>query len=222
MISRAFLVIAAACAVCACKQGAPAGTLVGDYDVRGVLVENTCGQAALPTTNPLQFNVELREDQGVGYWVPSKMAQNTGSLSVDGAFRFAVSTTQQVSQTTQANNNLQPSDFRTLDPDFDLKKATCALTTMQTVTGALRRRLAADGGVVDTGNTADAAATATDDLTAEHLIVVSPTTGSDCNAVLTTFGGNFQNLPCQARYELTGKLIGAAASNSNAGASATP
>jgi hypothetical protein len=208
--------IATGCALCACQQGTPSGTLVGRYDVRGVLVENTCGQSGLPTSNPLQFSVELREDQGVGYWVPSKMSQNTGSLGADGSFRFAVSSTQQVAQTTQANNNLQPSDFRSLDPDFDLKKATCALTNMQTVSGTLRRRLTTDGGVIDTGNAADAAAT--DDLVAENVIAVSPTTGSDCNAVLVTYGGAFQNLPCQARYELSGKLISDSNNSSAAGA----
>lgn len=196
----------AACALCACKQGTPTGTLVGNYEVRGVLVENTCGQAGLPTNNPLRFTVELREDQGVGYWVPTKMSRNTGSVNADGSFRFTLSATRAVTQTGQPAN-LQPNDFVTLTPDFDLKqtKTNCALTTSQTVSGKLLRRLAADGGVVGTANMADGGPS--DDLTAEHLIAVNPTTGSDCNPVLAVYGGTFTALPCQARYVLSGTLV---------------
>jgi hypothetical protein len=197
----------------ACLQGSSPGTLVGKYAVRGVLVENTCGQSALPAVNPLTFVVELREDQGVGYWVPDKAPRNTGSLSQDGSFRFTVGQTQVISQGApgQATQNLQPSDFlASPDTNFDLKQTTCAVTTTQTIVGSLQRKQAADGGIVIS---AAPDGGALGDLIAESTIAVAPSAGSDCNSALAALGGNYVALPCQARYELQGQLATSGSAN---------
>jgi hypothetical protein len=73
------------------------------------------------------------------------------------------------------------------------------LTRKQVVEGTLGRRLL-DGAVDDT------AADAAEDLSAEHLIQVVPTSGSDCNGALAALGGAFLALPCEARYVLSGSL----------------
>src|SRR5690348_14651619 len=106
MRARSFLILGCCAAATACAAGSAAGTLVGQYNVTGVLVENTCGQTALPTTNPLSFAVEIREADGVGYWVPAKSSQNMGSVRDDGTFSFTISQSSVVSQST-AGDNLQ-------------------------------------------------------------------------------------------------------------------
>lgn len=185
-----------------CGAGTKSGALIGSYEVHAVLVENSCGQAALPTSNPLNFVVEIREDDGVAYWLPSESPQNTGTLSNLGAFRFSTSQTQVVEGDTSARD-LQPSDFQTGRGDFDLQAArVCALTMKQTVTGSLQRQL--NDGMVEVVESD--AGEASDDLNAEHLIQITPASGSDCTAALAALGGSFLALPCEARYSLSGTL----------------
>lgn len=194
----------------ACNQGTKPGSLVGSYAVHGVLVENTCGQSALPTVNPLDFVVELRTDSGVAYWMPDKASSSSGTLSENGSFRFTMSDTQVV-QGGPNMRQLEPSDFLSAEPDFDLKPQQsrgCALTRKQTVSGTVVRRIQ-DGVVNETG--ADAAVASglageNADLSAEHVIEVTPAAGSDCNAAVAALGGAFLALPCEARYVLSGSL----------------
>jgi hypothetical protein len=199
--------------LCACNQGTKPGALVGSYAVHGVLAENTCGQSALPTANPLDFVVELRTDIGIAYWLPDKAASTSGTFNDAGGFRFTMSDTQVV-QGSAGPRQEEPSDFLSTEPDFDLKQRqtrACALTRKQTVSGKVMRRI--EDGVVnetpastDRDAAVDEALNAGDDLSAEHLIEVAPSTGSDCNAALAALGGAFLALPCQARYLLSGSL----------------
>lgn len=209
MRARSFLILSCSAVVTACAAGSAAGTLVGQYNVTGVLVENTCGQTALPTTNPLTFAVEIREADGVGYWVPAKSSQNMGSVRDDGTFSFTVSQSSVVSQST-AGDNLQPSDFVGAQPDFDLQKRSCVVSTQQSVTGTLHRRIAADGGVAY-AQKSDAGGD--DDLDGENTITVTPAPGSDCTMALAALGGPWLALPCDARYDLSGTLSSAKATN---------
>jgi len=183
----------------ACAQGGAPGTLVGKYAVRGVLTENTCGSGLSPV-NPLTFDVQLRHDDGVGYWTQGKNAANTGTLQADGSFRFTTSQTQVVSQGSP-QQNLQPSDFvRSPDSNFDLAQgAGCALTVTETITGTLRRWNHLEGAVVP-------AAESGDDMSGSDTITVAPSSGSNCDATLAAYGGNFAALPCQVHYTLRGTL----------------
>lgn len=214
-------------ALCACGKGAKPGDLVGSYTVHGVLVENSCGQSALPTSSSLDFVVEIRVDSGVAYWMPAKASQSAGTLSLGGDFRFTMSETQVVKQTTM--RQLEPGDFANAaaNPDFDLQQnRACALTRKQTVLGNLARRI--EEGLItktassklspDAGDDADSNSIATgDDLDAEHVIEVAPTSGSDCNVALAALGGTYSALPCTARYLLSGELDTSAALTSAAG-----
>lgn len=185
----------------ACAQGESSGDLVGRYAVHGVLVENTCGQG-LPTANPLDFQVEIREAEGIGYWVQGKSSRTSGTLSDARAFRFTASQTAVLKAPMQTL--AEPTDFLTNDPDRDLKQQRgCAVTTKETITGNLQRWRAADGSI-SSGLVADAGSD--DDLSAEHVIEVSPSSGSDCDSVLVAYGGTYNALPCEARYQLNGAL----------------
>jgi hypothetical protein len=178
---------------------------VGSYSVHGVLVENSCGQLALPTASPLDFVVEIRQDAGLAYWTPNNSPQNAGSLSSAGMFRFTMSQTQVVNDDT-TTQSLEPADFQNGRGDFDLTgKRVCALTMKQTVLGSLKRRLK-NGAVESAGGATDAGEANAQDLVAEHVIELTPTSGSDCTRALMALGGTYRVLPCEARYDLTGTL----------------
>jgi hypothetical protein len=198
--------------LCACNQGTKPGALVGSYAIHGVLVENTCGQTALPTANPLDFVVELRTDSGVAYWMPDKATPASGTLTESGTFRFSMSETQLVGPAPGMRQD-EPSDFLSTEPDFDLRRQqarACALTRKQTVSGKVARRV--EDGVVnetprsDSGAASDESESADVDLSAEHLIQVTPSPGSSCEGALAALGGAFIALPCEARYVLNGSL----------------
>jgi hypothetical protein len=204
-------------ALSACNQGTSAGTLVGRYAVHAVLVENTCG-SGLPAQGTLDFQVELREQDGVGYWSPAKGSRNSGSLSEAGTFRFSASRTTVITQSMPAQ--LQPGDFVSLDPDRDLKQQRgCAVTTDETISGNLQRWRKTDGSVTASALAADASST--DDLSAEHAISVAPSSGSDCDPALAAYGGKYNALPCKARYQMRGSLDTTGSGTARAGASAT-
>jgi hypothetical protein len=209
--------LAIATLVGACNESTPSGTLVGFYAVQGVLTENSCGQSALPAASPLKFDVQIREDDGVGYWRQAKQGDSTGSLNARGEFRFSVSQTKVLSSGQMGQGQLQPNNFITLMPDPDLQQPrTCAITIRETVSGSLRRRNAADGGAVVEVSGVDAAASSTeDDLSADHIIDVAPSAGSDCNMALMALGGSYLALPCDARYTLRGTLLATNAADTN-------
>jgi hypothetical protein len=218
MSSRSFAGLAALletslvlASLCACTPGTKPGALVGRYAVHGVLVENSCGQSALAASSSLDFVVEIRVDSGVAYWNPVKATPSSGTLTTSGDFRFTMSETQVVSS---GMRQLEPGDFAnaSANPDFDLQRSrACALTRKQTVKGNLGRRIE-DGVVTDTSaskRSSDAGygdADGDDDLDAEHVIEVAPTSGSDCNVALAALGGPYLTLPCEARYLLSGNL----------------
>ena len=217
--STATLVLLAAASggltLAACSQGTRPGNLVGRYAVHAVLVENSCG-GGLPATTPLDFQVEVREQDGVAFWVPTKAARNSGSLGSDGAFRFSVSQTTVVSQAKPAQ--LEPRDFLSTDPDRDLKQPrACAVTTKETVSGNLQRWRKADGSVTLSAMASDASSM--DDLSAEHRIEVAPSSGPDCDSALAAFGGKYNALPCEARYQLRG-ILDTTGTTTRAGANA--
>jgi len=196
------LVVAAALAAIGCRPPPePVGALVGVYAIDGALTENTCGQMAFPTKDPLRFEVIIRQLDQVGYWQIEKRPAKAGELEEDGAFRFTNESTSLVSSMRGANNELEPEDFLSLEPDFDLKTTTCSLKVREVIEGTLARSLDEVDGGLDLPDS-----DAKHDLSGDNTIEVSPTADSDCSASLAVRGGMFQNLPCSAHYSLRGKL----------------
>ena len=177
-----------------------AGELVGTYAISGALEENTCGQGALPTQNPLEFNVSIRDDNGTGTWTLEKQAARSGTLQVNGEFRFESEFALAVGQQAQPRKILEPGDFLSGDPDLDLKKTNCTLVTKESMVGKLHRNLQSfDGGTGDAGME-------TADLTGKNTIEVQPAAGSDCSFQLASQGGTYLALPCSAHYTIEGTL----------------
>jgi hypothetical protein len=205
---RAVLASLGLCAVAAVSCQPPggdgAGDLVGVYAVQGALIENTCGQMALPAVDPLKFEVEIRQNDRVGYWQVAKKPQQSGEMEDDNTFHFSAVTTSLVSSMRTARNDLEPGDFINLTPDFDLKTTSCSMRIEETIAGSLARRfVTADDGEpqLEAGDTKPK-----HDLSGDNTIEVAPTADSDCSASLATHGGPFANLPCTAHYALSGDL----------------
>jgi hypothetical protein len=180
------------------------GEMVGVYAINGALVQNTCGQSALPAVDPLKFEVEIRQNDRVGYWQTDKQPQRAGELDEDGTFLFTGEQTSLVSSMRTPRNDLEPTNFVSLTPDFDLKTTNCAMRVKETIEGSLARRvILVDGGdlQIDDSNPG-----AKHDLTGDNTIEVSATPESDCSASLAAYGGPFSNLPCMAHYVLSGEL----------------
>ena len=176
------------------------GELVGVYSISGALIDNSCGQTALPTENPLDFEVAIRLDDSVGYWQIDKQPAQPGELEDDGSFRFKHEETKLVSR-MRSVRDLEPQDFNSQDPDFDLKTSTCVMKVTEVIEGTLAVKLTdlADGGMGDSKNKTD--------LKGDNTIQVEPTSDSDCSAWLAALGGTFNNLPCSAHYKLKGELL---------------
>jgi hypothetical protein len=210
-VTVALVIALAVACICGCqRRGQPiVGDLVGVYAIDGVLIENTCGTAALQTIDPLRFEVAVRQSGPVGFWEIEKRPAQAGSLDEQGEFLFRVEQTSLVGQQTTARNDLEPGDFASLAPDFDLQTKKCLMTMRETIEGKLTRSLL--GNPFDAGADIDAGDTeSTDkskyDLVGENSIEVSATPDSDCSPSLAALGGPFRALPCGARYSLQGKL----------------
>jgi hypothetical protein len=208
-------VVLLASALCgaACTKGTPSGVLVGKYAVKGSLIDNTCGQAALPASNPLNYVVSLRDNNGTATWAPDKSSAAGGSLSGSGSFNFETQLTRDMGTTVQANTNLQTGDLLTPGSDPDLIKRHCIMVTIDTLAGVIHKRLAdpswdaGDGAQLgDASTTTSTAASTTADLTGDETVQVMAATGADCTAALAIAGGPYTVLPCGLHYRLEGTL----------------
>lgn len=198
-------VVLASLAAVSCVPSKPeaSGDMVGVYAINGALVSNTCGQSALPAVDPLKFEVEIRQNDRVGYWQTDKQPQRSGELDEDGSFLFIGEQTSLVSS-MRGGRDLEPGDFVSLTPDFDLKTTNCSMRVKETIEGSVARRIVAvDGGEPEID---DANPDSKHDLTGDNTIEVSPTPDSDCSKSLAAYGGPFANLPCMAHYVLSGEL----------------
>jgi hypothetical protein len=182
-------------------QSSATGELIGVYSISGALIDNSCGQVALPAANPLRFEVEIRRENSVGFWQIEKRAAQPGEVEDDGSFRFKNEQTSLVSSMRTVRNDLEPQDFNSLDPDFDLRTTTCTMKVSEVIEGTLERSFLdlLDGGVGDSKNKTD--------LSGDNTISIEPTANSNCSGLLAALGGSFANLPCAAHYKLKGELL---------------
>lgn len=191
-------------ALAGCEAPERPGELVGRYQVMGALMRNDCGADALPALDPLNFDVEIRDNQGVGLWYFGSPPAISGSLEADGTFRFQFG--QQVQVTAPGTRTMtepeEPSDFWEAEPGVEVNEAGCHMRIVETVDGRLHRDLREAADVELDGSEASES-----DLTAVNLIEVSAAAGSDCHASLAEHGGVFRALPCAAEYQLAGTLI---------------
>jgi hypothetical protein len=193
-------------AAMACAAPEPPGKLVGAYHIQGKLLENTCGTAALPASDTLSFDVEIRQDeQGRGIWRLAMPPATFGSLALDGSFVFELEHNYRVGMSQDPIERLSELDPEALaNPELVERldeagmQQPCTLVVVHRIEGTLYDVQDDDAGVNDAGAEAD--------LLGENEISIRAAQGSVCTAVLTTYGGPFDDLPCSARYALEGEL----------------
>jgi hypothetical protein len=179
----------------ACEPEEPPGELIGTYDIVGHLEDNTCGSTAMPAVNPLLFEAQIRDDDGVGVWIPPKgSAMVLGSISADGKFSFRQEIQFEVEQDTEPDYL----SYDEIDPGGGA--STCVLTQAEIIQGnVLRHDLEGpgDAGGMDLPDDGP-------ELNGTNTIDVSAASGSDCSPSTSAGGGPFLALPCRIYYTLEG------------------
>jgi hypothetical protein len=192
------------------------GELVGAYRIDGALLENSCGSSAVPAADPLRFNVEIRKQNGSGFWLVSSPPGHLGSLADDGDFSFQNQATYDVGPEARRPVELlvEMDIERLADPEAARQQGEdrtqpCRLAVTERIAGTLLRDNLADH---DGGADSSAAEREDDgregsaDLIGDNEIAIR-VAGGDCRASLADNGGPFEQLPCEVRYELEGELI---------------
>jgi hypothetical protein len=191
----------------------PAGDLVGAYRIRGDLLENSCGSAAVPAADPLNFNVQIRTENGAGLWLAAAPPPQPGSLSNDGDFRFERQAVYEVGERKPVELLVEMDIERLSDPEAaqqlgDDSGRPCQLIVAERVAGTLLRdSLENADDEADDEADEERAASSGADLIGENEIEMRVAAGSDCSPSLEQNGGPFERLPCTVRYDLEGELI---------------
>lgn len=167
----------------ACTPEYP-GETAGTFTVTGRLEENTCGSDAVPTADPLVFDVELRREDGQAWWRRPDAPLVDGTVDSDGVYRFRF---QQI--------------ITVLEPDAG--QPGCALEQSDQVEVSLPE-IAGDAGTTDAETTTTDAGAPPSTLEGQQHVEMAPTAGSDCQSILATAGGPFHTLPCTIVYTLEG------------------
>ena len=191
------------CLSLSCEQGKVRGTQIGTYHVQGSLLENTCGDTALPAEASLDFQVEIRRlGPKSGLWILGGPPGTEGTLTEEGAFVFVrTSAYAAVAPETQADviRREEPADYLSGAVLSETPNPGCAFSVEERVEGSVVLD-AADAGALDGGSLAPA-------LTATNKITVVPTLGSDCRAALAENGGPFYAFPCFSKYMLSAERL---------------
>jgi hypothetical protein len=171
----------------------PEGELVGQFEVVGVMVEQSCG-AGIPAEDPLELSFEVRlEDNGRAFYRLTTGATFAGT-EADGRYTFQVSQTWTV---------LEPDPFRGF--------AGCSVTQRDVLSMTIEEPSAEpmmDGGVAENEDGGELVADPTlVTLTGWQSTDIIPLAGSDCRPAVAALGGSFLALPCRVEYVLTGNGI---------------
>jgi hypothetical protein len=182
----------------ACVAVPPPGDLVGTYAVTGTLLENSCGEQALPAVDPMTFRVELREDPelGRGYWLVAPPAR-AGTINDSGAFSFEIERSYVLSETRPPEIEITADPELAIDPEqIDRQRqlpGDCVLFVNEAVAGNVAR----DSGASPTPEESELSGT-TD-------VEVRTDRAPACDGLLVAGGGPWESLPCRVRYSLSGE-----------------
>jgi len=188
------------------------GELIGQFEVVGLMVEQSCG-VAIPAQDPLNLAFELRlEENGRAFYRQPSGATFAGTGS-DGEYTFKVSNSWMVVQPDRFRGfigcSVTQRDIFTfiieepeVDPETDAgvdEEETDAGLDMEEVDGGIDME-ETDGGEAAIDPTLVK-------LTGSQSTDITPLTGSDCRPAVAALGGPFLALPCRVEYVLTGNGI---------------
>jgi hypothetical protein len=184
-------------------QAKPPGDLVGEYVITAELMENTCGDAALPLADQLEYRVEVRRDGRTAYWMIGSPPGNQGVYS-GGDVSFE---RQEHFMVDDESGPVDP-ELSELDPialyGYDPSDPTAEPDDAETFCTLIVRESIDATVLLEDGSGADDDALA---LEGVNVIEMSATRDSECNRVLERAGGPFERLPCAAEYEINGRLL---------------
>jgi hypothetical protein len=177
MRAPALLALAAAACGAGCSGTDPyrPGESLGAFHVTGKLVSTSCGA----TPDPWEFDVKLRHESAVLYWVQGDAPV---SATVDGQAHATLTAT--------ATQTVRAADARS-------KTAACTLSRSDVVDVVLAPLTAPVSSV--------AGATSFKGTLTYRF---APTDGSSCEDQLSDVGGDFATLPCDVKYEVSGLRTG--------------
>jgi hypothetical protein len=211
---RAWSTLSCLLALSACKMPEAPGELIGTYAITGTLLENTCGSAALPVDEILQYRAELREDDRSAYWIVGQPPAHQGRRLRTGELEFTQEQKYAVRQdrTEPVDPELAEMDPLALygydpfgEPGEPGEPASpeaddCTLIIEESV----RVRLVeGDSALRDAGMDPDQHG----GLIGENEIGMRASAGFECSQVLEPAGGPFEQLPCSARYAIEGERL---------------
>jgi hypothetical protein len=160
-----------------CKLPPPPGELVGHFRIAGTMGADSCGPG-LGANHSITFEVEMRDDEGTGYWLYGDRKPSPGTLDGEGNFVFQ-----------------RRGGWTLIEPRPDLGYGGCRVAQLETIDGHVTR----DASGADAGDS--------DALTGSNTIDVVPVQGDDCSKALAAQGGPFLALPCRVQYALSGTRI---------------
>lgn len=184
-------------------EAKPPGDLVGNYAITASLTDNSCGDAALPVADVLEYRVQVRRDGRTAYWMLSTPpgSQGTysgGDVNVERQERFMIrEDAQPIDPELAELDPIALYGYDPFDPDADPEEqdSFCTLIVRESIDATV---LLEDGDGADEDELA---------LEGTNTIAMSATSDSDCRRLLKPSGGQFDDLPCEAEYELQGTLL---------------
>ncbi len=178
-----------------CKPQELPGEPVGVYRVVGTLEENSCGPTGLPAIDPLLFEVEIRDDEGIGVWAVTQKPFILGTIKTNGEFLFRLEDRLNI-RPPEPEPEPDPEFFT--DPEAYRESQECQLSQVEVIKGTV----ASNGNV----RALDGGADANLGLVGSDTIDIQPMANTDCRDVLASAGGPFATLPCRAVYTLEGEF----------------
>jgi len=163
---------------------------LGRWHFVGTLQENTCGSAAVPALDPIEFTADLSRTGDRAEYRRLEAPLTYGTVRADESWRFESGVQVQGYEadplTGRPACNLLQIDELVID-DVPVPAS----------------QVVGDGGV-DAGP--DAGPVEEDEepepLVGRSIITLGAAPGYDCSAAVAVYGGPFLALPCQIRYDL--------------------
>ncbi len=204
--AAAQVTVASALAISSSCSGDLPGRSIGTFRVVMHLEENTCGPAALPLDDGYAYAAELRAEEPRGYWRVPRIGPMEGTYQ-DGAFRFMTAATLELGSVdagTAGCRLIREELLRgTVEVSVDGADASKDAEAADTGSPTNDAEAGDAGSPTNDAETGDAGADAGPPLRGEHTISFYPDATGRCAGAQGPLG-NFERLPCSARYTITG------------------
>lgn len=174
------------------------GEVIGTYQVKMTLKENTCGPNAVYISDGSMYSVQLRADGPQGYWRLADGKPLPGKHTEDHKFTFMFSSVVATSDADAGSPLCQLAQTEVLS--VKVHGAKIDKNSDDESPDASTVDAGDDSSERDAGESSDPPTT----LTGTHELNIAPTPSSDCRKALHP-NGPFALLPCKVIYTLRGQ-----------------